>query len=401
VLKLLMIAPCDGEDVGEAWVAFQWVQRLAARHEVTLLTYHKRGRTPASDQLDRARVIEWAEPPGFSRAERLNSMLKPGYLPFYVRARRWIRGAVAAGERFDIAYQPVPVAMRYPSPVAGLGIPFAIGPVGGSLPSPAGFDGGEETAPWYVGMRRLDRLRLRRDPLLHRTYEQASCVIGIAPYVQAFLAGTAIQRFAMMSETGIEQLPDPVDRTSRSGDVRLLFVGRLIRTKGARDVIRALSLVPGLAARLDIVGDGFDRGACEALAAELGLSGRVRFHGQLPRDRVDDFYRSADIFVFPSYREPGGNVTFEAMGYGLPLIVSDLGGPGNVVDDTSGIRLHPESPDQYAHAIADALTRLVTDQELRLRLGDGARRRAADIALWDSKVAHLESIFAEILGRPV
>ena len=131
-----MIAPCDGEDVGEAWVAFQWAQRLAARHEVTLLTYHKRGSTPVSRQLDGGRVIEWAEPPGVGRAERLNSMLKPGYVPFYLRARRWIREALARGEHFDLAYQPVPVAMRYPSPVAGLNIPFAIGPVGGSRSIP-------------------------------------------------------------------------------------------------------------------------------------------------------------------------------------------------------------------------------------------------------------------------
>jgi glycosyltransferase involved in cell wall biosynthesis len=204
-----------------------------------------------------------------------------------------------------------------------------------------------------------------------------------------------------MSETGLERLPEPVDRTARRADVRLLFVGRLIRTKGARDAIRALGLVRDLPVIFDIVGDGFDRAACEALTTELGLTDRVRFHGKLPRDQVDDFYSSADVFVFPSYREPGGNVVFEAMGQGLPLVVSDLGGPGNVVDDTCGIRLHPMSPDQYARDIAGAFTRLAASPELRLKLGRGARRRAADIALWDSKVVHLEAIFADMLGRPV
>jgi glycosyltransferase involved in cell wall biosynthesis len=399
VLKLLMIAPCDGEDVGEAWVAFQWAQRLAARHEVTLLTYHKRGSTPVSRQLDGGRVIEWAEPPGVGRAERLNSMLKPGYVPFYLRARRWIREALARGEHFDLAYQPVPVAMRYPSPVAGLNIPFAIGPVGGSLPSPPGFDRGEETAPWYVGLRRLDKLRLRRDPMLRRTYEEASCVIGIAPYVKNILAGTTLRKFAVLSETGIDRLPPLVDRSTRQGEVRLLFVGRLIRTKGARDAIQALGLVRDLPVTLDVVGDGFDRAACEALTGETGLTGRVRFHGKLPREQVDDFYRSADVFIFPSYREPGGSVVFEAMGYGLPLIVSDIGGPGSAVDETSGILLHPLSPDQYARDIASAVRSLVTDPALRLQLGAGARQRVADIALWDNKVVHLEAIFAAALGR--
>lgn len=371
--------------------------RLGARHNVTLLTYYKRGRTPPSRQLKDVKVIEWAEPPGVGRAERLNSMLKPGYIPFYMRARRWIRQSLERGKRFDLAYQPVPVAMRYPSPVAGLGIPFIIGPVGGSLPSLDSFSGREDTAPWYVGLRRFDQLRLLHDPLLRKTYEQASCVIGIAPYAKQFLTGLSLRQFEVMPDTGLDRLPEAVERVDREGDVRLLFVGRLVRTKGARDAIKALGLVRDLPAVLDVVGDGFDRQACEALAAELGLRDRVRFHGWLPREQIDRFYVAADIFVFPSYREPGGSVVFEAMGYGLPLIVSDVGGPGAAVDGSSGICIHPTSPEQYARDIAGAVKRLVCDRGLRLSLGAGARRRVSQVGLWDSKVARFEEICRDVL----
>jgi glycosyltransferase involved in cell wall biosynthesis len=401
VLKLLLIAPtCDGQDVGEAWVAYQWVRALAERHDVTLLTYHKRGKTPASQQLTGLRVVEWREPPLIGRAERLNSMLKPGYIPFYVKARRWIRQALAGGECFDLAHQPVPVAMRYPSPVAGLGIPYVIGPVGGSLDSPPGFHKEDDTAPWYVGLRRLDGLRLNMDPLLRKTYDGASCVIGIAPYVSDSLTGRSIRRFEIMSETGIEKLPEPVDRTARSGRVRLLYVGRLVRTKGAREAIRAVSRLSDLPVMLDIVGDGFDRAACETLTSELGVSGQVIFHGWKARDRVGAFYRSADIFVFPSYREPGGNVAFEAMSFGLPLVVSDRGGPGSAVNETCGFRICPITPEQYARDLAAAIRRLVQDRELRLSLGEGARQRVAEVALWDRKVDHLDSLYAKVLDRP-
>jgi len=402
MLKLLLIAPtCDGQDVGEAWVAYQWVCRLASRYEVTVLTYYKRGRTPLSRQLPYVRTIEWAEPSGFGRSERLNSMLKPGYVPFYFRARRWIRAALARGERFDLAHQPVPVAARYPSPAAGLGIPFVLGPVGGSLQSPPPFRAEEGTTAWYVQLRSLDRLRLRQDPWLRRTYQQASCVIGIAPYVSELLAGTPVRSFEILSETGIDRLPEPVDRTDRRGEVRILFVGRLVRTKGARDAIRALSLVRDLPVCLDVVGDGFDRAACETLASDLGLTDRVRFHGWLARSRIEDFYRSADLFIFPSYREPGGNVTFEAMSHGLPVLVSDIGGPGAAVDETCGIRVHPVSPEQYARDLAAALRRLVPDPDLRRSLGEGARRRVAEIGLWDSKVRHMEEIYAKVAAdRP-
>jgi glycosyltransferase involved in cell wall biosynthesis len=398
VLKLLVIAPtCDGQDVGEAWVAYQWVRGLAKLHDITLLTYHKRGKVPASQQLSGLRVIEWAEPPILGRAERLNSMLKPAYIPFYIKARRWVRQALGRGERFDLAHQPVPVAMRYPSPVTGLGIPYVIGPVGGSLDSPPGFDNESDTAPWYVGLRALDRMRMRLDPLLRATYDGSSCVIGIAPYVREFLSCRSILRFEVMSETGIEILPARVERSSREGQVRLLFVGRLIRTKGARDAIRAMGQLRDLQIVLDIVGDGFDRAACEALASEVGVRDRVLFHGWRTRDDVNDFYRAADIFVFPSYREPGGNVVFEAMGYGLPLVVSDRGGPGSAVDETCGIRVGPLTPTQYVRELATSIRRLVENRDLRLSLGAGGRKRVADIALWYRKIAQVDALYLKVL----
>jgi glycosyltransferase involved in cell wall biosynthesis len=393
--KVLLIAPtCDRDDVGEAWVAYQWAHRLAERYDVTLLTYHKRGREPVATQVCGARVIEWAEPPMLGRAERLNSMLKPAYLAFYLRARSWIKEALARGERFDIVHQPVPVAMRYPSPAAGLGIPYLIGPVGGSLESPLGFEP-DDTSPWYVGLRALDRWRIRHDPLLRRTYEQAACVLGIAPYVEDFLKPVPISRFSIMSETAIEGLPGKIDRSGRGGNVRLLYVGRLIRTKGARDAVQAMVELGDLPVHLDIVGDGFDREACESLVGELDLADRVSFHGAVTHTDIAEFYRAADIFVFPSYREAGGNVAFEAMGAGLPLVVADRGGPGSAVDEESGIRLHPESPQQYATAIAAAIRRLVVDPTLRHSLGEGARRRIAEIGLWDRKIDLVEAIYKE------
>ena len=393
---LLITSACDGEDVGEAWVGYQWVSRLAKRHDVTLLTMHRRDRTPPSDQLPDVRIVEWPDAKVLGRQERLNSMLKPGYVPFYRGARRWIREAFERGERFDVAHQLLPVAMRYPSPAAGLGIPFFIGPVGGSLENPPGF--ADDTAPWYMRLRGVDRLRLRHDPLLRRTYERADCVLGIAPYVLDNLDGVHIRRFEVMSETGLTELPPAVAPRRSDGPVRLLYVGRLVRTKGLRDAIRALGrLTASTPVTLDVVGEGHDREAAEALVAELGLGDTVRFHGWQSRERVTDFYRQADVFVFPSYREPGGNVVFESMGYGLPLVVSDLGGPGAFVDDASGVRVHPENPEQYADALAAALSRLADDPGLRARLGEAARRRTERIGLWDSKVLQLEALYDEIL----
>ncbi len=402
MLRLLIIAPgCNPDDVGESWVAYQWVTRLAERHEVTLLTYHRRDRLPPSHYLTGVRVVEWPDLPGVGRAERLNSLMKPGYPLFYSRARRWTRRALSRGEGFDLAFQPVPVAMRYPCPVAGLEIPYVVGPVGGSLTSPSEFRREEGSTAWYVDLRSFDAFRLRRDPLLRRSFRQAACVLGIAPYVAQSLADVGVARLELMSETGIDELAEATDRSGREGPVRLLYVGRLIRTKGARDAIRAMARLEGLPVVLDLVGDGFDRAECEDLVSRLGLQERVRFHGWVARQETARHYRNADVFFFPSYREPGGNVAFEAMSHGLPLVVSDVGGPGQVVDDSCGFRVPAVSPEQYASDLAEAVRTLVENPQLRLSMGAAARRRVAEIALWDAKVGHLDCLFDELLGRPV
>ena len=397
--KLLLVAPtCDGEDVGEAWVAHQWARLLAARHDVTLLTYHKRGARPASEQLEGLRITEWTEPPLLGRAERLNSMLKPGYVPFYLHARNWIRKAIAAGERFDIAHQPAPVALRYPSPLAGTGIPFVIGPVGGGLDSPASFAADEGATPWYMRLREIDGFRRRHDPFLRRTYGIADCVLGIADYVREQLADIPLRRFEVMSDTGPDQVPPPIARSGRSGPLRLLFVGRLVRTKGARDLLRALALIPDIPLTLDIVGVGPDRAACEALVAEHRLERRVTFHGWRSKAEVADFYRAADVFVFPSYREPGGTVVFEAMGFSLPLIVVDRGGPGSSTSDACAIRLPVSTPDALAADIAAAIRELAADPSRRLSMGAAAHAHVTRTALWSAKVERMDGIYTEILS---
>ena len=395
--RILLVAPTiDGTDVGEAWVAYQWASRLALRHELTVLTYAKRGAPSARSQLPHAEVVEWREPPLLHRLERFNSILKPGYPIFAARARGWLQAAARSGRKFDVAHQVTPVAMRYPSPLASSGIPYLVGPLGGSLTSPPGFLEEEGTAPWYMKLRSLDAWRLRHDPSLRRSLSSAAVVLGIAPYVGELLKDVPLRRFEIMSETALTQLPPEVDRSRRSGPVRLLYVGRLVRTKGARDAIRALDLLGDLDVHLDVVGSGPDAEACQQAAREAGVSARVTFHGRRSRAEVDFFYREADVFVFPSYREAGGNVQLEAMGWGLPVIVSNLGGTAAAVPADCGILVHPVDPVQYSRQLAQAVRQLVLDPQRRRQMGERAREHVRSEGLWDRKIEQVEALYEQV-----
>jgi glycosyltransferase involved in cell wall biosynthesis len=128
------------------------------------------------------------------------------------------------------------------------------------------------------------------------------------------------------------------------------------------------------------------------------VADRITFHGQVSRETVETLYSTADAFLFPSFREPSGSVVFEALRHGLPVITTDRGGPGFVVDQSCGIRVPAVDPDQLAADLADAITRLARDPGLMLRYAEGARERIASIGLWDNKIQWLLDLYSQVFG---
>jgi glycosyltransferase involved in cell wall biosynthesis len=398
-LSILLIAPnCDGTDVGEAFCAHRWTEHLSECADVTLLTQRRPGRKPASEQLPQTRVIEWPEPRLPRNLERVTAMLKPGYPLFAARARRWIAAELKAGGRIDIAHQLTPLALRYATPASGFGIPYVLGPHGGSLTTPAAFVEECRSAPLFTRLREVDRFRLEADPWLRRSFAGAACVIGVAPYVQDVLGTIPIKRFEVMSELGVDEPLPPPHRRSGGPGLRLIHVARAVRTKGLRDSIRALSLLPDLPdVTLTQAGAGEELEICRQEAKKLGIDSRVNFLGRIPRQQVEELYANSDAFLFPSFREPSGSVVFEAMRHGLPVITADRGGPGHVVDAHSGIKVPVNTPEQVAQALAGAIRHLSNQPEERARLSAGARARALQLGSWPNKVSWLLQLYHSIL----
>ncbi|MEO1606455.1 MAG: glycosyltransferase family 4 protein [Pseudomonadota bacterium] len=159
----------------------------------------------------------------------------------------------------------------------------------------------------------------------------------------------------------------PVEREG-TGPVTVLFVGTLSVRKNVQGLLRAWARADTGDARLKLVGPMTPE-IRQLCATELQLPS-VEAEGSFVTD-LDSIYRSADVFVIPSHEEGDPRVTYEAMGYGLPIIASPMGG-GRAADWTDAIHvIDPTDPDD----IAAALTRFVQDAALRTEYR--ARSRAA------------------------
>lgn len=153
----------------------------------------------------------------------------------------------------------------------------------------------------------------------------------------------------------------------RDAPFRALFVGRIGVRKGIPELLDGWS-------RTDVDGELVLVGSVDSEIAELverhRRGGRVRVWGYAPKP--GPLYASADVFVFPTLEEGGPQVTYEAAGFGLPVVTTSMGAARLVEDGRTGLIVPPASPER----IAAALQSLADHPERRASLGRAAAAAA-------------------------
>jgi glycosyltransferase involved in cell wall biosynthesis len=168
-----------------------------------------------------------------------------------------------------------------------------------------------------------------------------------------------------------------------------LYVGRVSREKGLELLVEAFKdlVSSGAPVALAVIGDGPYREEMEA-----DLAGHpAMFTGYLDGELLQHGYASADIFVFPSATDTFGNVVLEAQASGLPVIVSDEGGPRELmIDGETGLMFHAGSAAELGAAISE----LVSNPMRITLMGLNARKftvdKAPDSSETYSTILHLD-----------
>jgi glycosyltransferase involved in cell wall biosynthesis len=153
---------------------------------------------------------------------------------------------------------------------------------------------------------------------------------------------------------------------------------------------RIVSQVPNAMALF--VGDGPMRSVLEAKAEESGLGGRIVFTGH--REDVARLLRCADLFVLPTHEDLLPTVVAEAMGSGLPVVATRVGGLQEMVDDGVTGRLYPVGD---VEALADRCVEMLTDTERARRFGSAGRARAEQLFDLKGQIRDLERLYTEVV----
>lgn len=412
---LLIAEACNPEWTSVPLVGYNLYRAVTALADVTLVTQVRNRDAILRQKRDDDKVVfidseRVARPcrrignilrihKGLGWTTKQASMWLP-YLYFERLVYKRFRAQLEQGA-FDLIHRVTPLTPTFPSTIAGkTRVPFVLGPLNGGLPWPK-----NTTRTRFAEMEWLSYFRgvHRWLPYYRRTYRHASLVIAASRYTLSSLPARAKERAVYIPENGINPAHfHAKDRKppSQIKPFRILFVGRLVPYKGADVVLEAVAGSNQLKnVEVVYVGDGPQRDKLVSLTKSFGLEERVTFAGRVPQVEVPDYLREASVFAFPSLREFGGAVVMESMACGLPCIVLDYGGPGELVTPDTGRSIPMGSRDERVASLRAQLEALHGDPTLLDRLSQNCARHAAQEYTWDAKARRVVDLYRQVLSE--
>lgn len=177
------------------------------------------------------------------------------------------------------------------------------------------------------------------------------------------------------------------------------FVGRMLPGKGLNILADALERISSDDWKLLVVGNGPEREPFTQKLRELNLIQRAQFTGAVNYDRMPELFQQIDLLIVPTQttpriREQFGRVIVEAMASGVPVIGSTCGAIPEVIDKAGVV-----FPEGDAEALATAIQRLLSGEDLRAELARAGRERVEQHYSWERVAGQMYELFREVL-RP-
>jgi len=402
--KVLMVAyACHPGGGGEHWLGWGWAEAAARFCEVRLLTTPNHREAVAEHAAERGIQTTFVALPGWQKT--LCRLFGPAGVWF--RKYLWQFHALREARKlhrehgFDLVHQTTFHTFRIPFACSKLGIPSVWGPIAGGESVPPGFDRflGKEarSEAWRA---RVNRLCLAI-PGVRGSLARTSAILVSNRTTLEFLPAGDRPRCVIVPANAVsarDAAAPPRESAAKDGPLELIYVGNCVARRGMPIVFEALRAFVPEEVRLRVVGDGAALASWKQQAAMLGVADRVVFTGSVDADAVRRYYDGADALAFPSLRDSGGSALLEAMTRGLPVICLDCGGPAEMVDDSSGIKLPVDDPVETVARLAEAIRRLRAEPEWGRALAASARERALTLYSWQGKGAVLESIYDRLLS---
>ena len=334
---------------------------------------------------------------------------KPGlFFLYYSAYRLWQKACLDEASRlhreslFDIVHHLTIIGYREPGYLWQLDAPFVWGPINGAAAMPWGFISGFGWRGRYQHVLRnfLNWMQMRLPSRSRKAAAKAGKIWGVTKEDCAMVSEIWRHPVEPMIETGATLNAMATVRSRRAGDpLILVWCGILEARKALHLVLEAMATLPGEAiCELHVIGDGPERVGWERRAGEIGLGGKVLWHGRVSHEEAQRLMAAGHVLVHSSVKEGTPHVVLEAMAQGIPVICHDACGMGVAVDESSGLKVPMHDPMTSVLGFREAILRLWNDLGLLGQLSEGAICRATELS-WDNKVKKVEQAYRELLKK--
>lgn len=240
--------------------------------------------------------------------------------------------------------------------------------------------------------QRYNRLYKIITPFIRAVWRDATTIIAKCQQEKDMI-------LAVEKKIVIEIIPNGVDisrfqpgpAVQTPGPLHIFCAARLIERKGQHHLIRAIKKLTddGVDVVLSLAGTGDSLDDDQKLSRDLGVTDRINFLGYIPREDIPKYYTVADVFCLPSFNEGMSLAALEALGAGLPLILTRTGGSEVLVEEGVNGFIHPWGD---VNALASSIRMLANNRSLVQQMGVASRKKAMQFS-WDGITTQYLSLF--------
>lgn len=408
-LKVLISAYACGPNLGsEPGMAWNWIIALSEFCEIVVIT-----------ECDYKNEI-------LIELNRLQSKYKPAFYfidiglkgrslakqqgkwSFYLYYRDWQRKAHSLAlkllkeQEFDIIHQLNMIGYREPGYLWKIkSKPIIWGPIGGYAQMNWSFIRYLEIKDiiQYTLRNTLNsfqmRFSLRVRKAIFNSTELISASIDSYRCIKKIYGKESI----LINETGAKYLPQNVKKNNESGELKILWVGRMLGLKALPIALEALASLPqDIKYNFKIIGSGNNFVKWQNKCRNMSIYKNCDFLGQISHQHVDELLKKSDILLFTSLQEGTPHVVLEALTSGVPVICHDINGQGTVITEDCGIKIPLINYQNSINSFKNAILTLYRDRALLNKLSEGAIKRSKELT-WENNAEQLLKIYKNAIAK--
>lgn len=401
---LISAYSCNPYGVSESFAAFNWLKILLKRYSITLITTEENSENIIKFYgnvcPDNLKIIPISDQYPMKKHKLIHESFKVGYFLFNRKMYKYLKNNISIVDSADVLFHKSPSGFRYFSYLHKFNKPFVFGPTGGGLQVPDLLKDYFKKEHPIFSLRKLDPFLLSRK-IYQDNFNKAKYILITLGYVRDILGDKYKNKYYELFDTGIDtNVNCKKTEINLKKPIRILYVGKLTRYKGAELLINAVKKIDNMDFIVDIVGDGEEMEYLEILTKKHGIDDKVVFHGFISdKQTIKMFYENASIFCFPTLTEASGNSLLEAMSFSLPIVSINNGGPKYMCPDEGTYKININKPEKMESDIAYSLKELINNPDKIQSMGDINRSHCVANYDWNILETRIFDFFDSLDGH--